>query len=253
MWWRKRQAPEAPGADGPASAPGGGSRGEAAAKRARIGPSAEEEKELHDVQVELHLLEERCAEEQIALQLRYDRYRKPHFDTRGRLLRKIPGFWRAAFRGHPLGLTHDAELEALGHMQDLEVRDNLDRSGSFEVRATFGDNRFFEERVLVKRVSFQDVSSEAVEAATLTASGQDGRELIQRLRIGAAAGGVSESSPPPRSVLGWFCSQQRISLDDDLGDVLRRDLWQDPIPYFMVDRDATEAAEADSGARGVST
>eukprot|EP00927_Polykrikos_kofoidii_P022571 TRINITY_DN21013_c0_g1_i1.p1 TRINITY_DN21013_c0_g1~~TRINITY_DN21013_c0_g1_i1.p1 ORF type:complete len:267 (-),score=47.88 TRINITY_DN21013_c0_g1_i1:24-824(-) len=259
VWWRKRHAPAelaesgakvaAVAADGATSSSGSGSAtasssGEArtdlpaasAAKRSRIGLTPAGEKEIHDVQLELQILEGKCAEEQISLQMRYDRLRKPFFERRGRLLRQVPGFWTAALSGHPLRLVHPAEVSALSHLQDLELNDNLDRNGSYEVIATFGKEAPFTERSIVKRITFHE-TGETVEPATLTASEDGFAELLEKLGVGREA--APPPPWPPRSVLGWFLLPRRHHQEtpDDFGDVLRRDLWQDPLPYYLAFRD----------------
>eukprot|EP00929_Paragymnodinium_shiwhaense_P014456 TRINITY_DN122368_c0_g1_i1.p1 TRINITY_DN122368_c0_g1~~TRINITY_DN122368_c0_g1_i1.p1 ORF type:complete len:237 (-),score=64.97 TRINITY_DN122368_c0_g1_i1:162-872(-) len=233
MWLFKRPAP----ADGSQGGSSSSSQGPAAKKR-RLTPCVEEFKELHDVQLELQLLEERCAEEQIAIQARYDRYRQPHFDRRGKLLRDIPQFWRKAIVGHPQGLAHPAELEVLQLLTDLAVRDNLDKRGSYEVRAKFSSREYFQELEIVKRVHFQDAQTEAVEPAKLTPSGESGKQLLAEL---AASTGQAR-----RSVLGWFISSEKSgqSAVETFGEVLRRDLWQDPVVYYMNAAAATEGGAA---------
>mmetsp|Transcript_100039 Transcript_100039/g.182535 ORF Transcript_100039/g.182535 Transcript_100039/m.182535 type:complete len:240 (+) Transcript_100039:86-805(+) len=227
MWWRKRPQPEGGSVDE------GGSK--AAVKRARTTKSYEEKmKDVHDVQLELQLLEERCADDQISIQLKYDEMRKPHFKKRRDLLKQIPGFWKDALRGHPMNLTHSIELEALSHLQDIEVHENTDRNGSYEVRATFHDNSLFKEKTILKKVVYHDVTGERIEAATLTSASEQGQKLLDAVRSAQ------------RSVIGWFLRPAAAAEDtDDFGHVLRRDLWQDPVPYFLsVHTSAGDAASA---------
>eukprot|EP00933_Yihiella_yeosuensis_P001230 TRINITY_DN10199_c0_g1_i1.p1 TRINITY_DN10199_c0_g1~~TRINITY_DN10199_c0_g1_i1.p1 ORF type:complete len:311 (+),score=62.20 TRINITY_DN10199_c0_g1_i1:339-1271(+) len=255
-------------------------------------------KELIQVQNELMLLDEKCAEEQIKIQMRYDSLRKPSFKRRSTLLRKIPGFWQAALSGHPLGLVHPDEVEFLKQITDIDVKENLDKSCSYEVRIFFPVNakdkmsveaflrsrilnpepkssvrsgttvdsssstassssssnssssssssepRWFREQQIFKRVTFQDglCDPAIVLPAKLTPIGQKGKQLL------ASLGLSSKSLPKPgsaaatgqHSVLGWLLSADPpnhstsdSSPSNDLGDVLRRDLWQDPLPYYL--------------------
>lgn len=233
MWpWRKR-----PQVDGGSAEEGSDATSSRPAKRARpAGQSIDEKmKDVHDVQLELQNLEERCADDQITIQLKYDEMRKPHFQKRGKLLRQIEGFWKGALCGHPLRLTHTAELEALGHLQDLEVRENLDRYGSYEVHATFHDNDLFKEKSIVKKVTYHDVTGERIEAAVLTGASDSGRHVLDTVRSAE------------RSVLGWFLASEPAqpgAAAEDFADVLRRDLWQDPVPYYLSLRDSAAAAPA---------
>mmetsp|Transcript_92981 Transcript_92981/g.263140 ORF Transcript_92981/g.263140 Transcript_92981/m.263140 type:complete len:247 (-) Transcript_92981:114-854(-) len=219
----------------------GDSSASAPAKRARKdgdASGAERMQEVHDVQLELQLLDERCAEEQLGIQHRYDQLRRPHFDKRAALLRRVPKFWQAAFLGHPGHLVHPAEIDALAHLQDLDVRDNLDHNGSYEVSATFAENEFFKERAVTKKVTFQDALAKAVHAGVLTAAGEKGRAVLEGVGGRAA-----------RSVLGWLTSREEAgggpgSPEEDLGELLRRDLWQDPVPYYLAHRGGTGPGEA---------
>eukprot|EP00928_Gymnodinium_smaydae_P032974 TRINITY_DN23746_c0_g1_i2.p1 TRINITY_DN23746_c0_g1~~TRINITY_DN23746_c0_g1_i2.p1 ORF type:complete len:263 (+),score=60.81 TRINITY_DN23746_c0_g1_i2:57-791(+) len=235
VWWRKRQRATENAGEADGTGP--------EAKRAR--PSAEEEKELHDVQLELQLLEQKCAEEQITVQQRYDRLRQPFFERRSALLRCIPGFWRAALRSHPQQLVHPAEEEVLGQLLDLSVKDNLDRRGSYEVHATFGENSIFLERSICKRVTFQDTFRDDVSPATLTPAGDSGKDVLDELRTSSR-----------RSVLGWFMSSASsgggLNSPDSagFGDVLRGDLWQDPIPYYVAHCGSSSTTGAQTDALG---
>lgn len=217
-WFRKRKEP---GADAPATEASESGRGDPEAGFASI------QKQLHDTQLELQLLEERCADEQITIQKKYDKLRHPHFERRDSLLRKVPGFWASALLGHPSGLVNPAEAEALDCISGIVVRDNLDLHGSFEVSFSFVENKFFKERSVLKRVTFREESGEAletVEAAALTAAGPLGAKVLE------------EVSGRGRSVLGWLLSSQHARAEfqqDDLGDILRRDLWQDPLPHYF--------------------
>ncbi|CAK0795515.1 unnamed protein product [Prorocentrum cordatum] len=88
-----------------------------------------------------------------------------------------------------------------------------------------------------------------VEPAALTAASDGGREVLAAVR-----GGASGSGAPAASVLGWgsrtsetagavglpswsdgstSSAPSAIAVAEDLGEVLRRDLWQDPLPYFL--------------------
>lgn len=250
-WCRKRDQAGAPG--GPLLA------GVPAAKRARAARPPEVEKELYDVQLELTLLDERCAEEQIKVQRRYDKERERHFAVRSARLRGKPAFWKAALCGHPASLVHPAEREALEHITDLQLQDNMDSSGSFAVKIDFAAGGPFRESSARKKVVFGEEMSVRVEAATLTAAGESGREVL-----GAVRGGASGSGAPAPSVLGWMTSETAGAVGlpswsdgstpsapsaaqgaEDFGEVLRRDLWQDPLPYFLkYHREHSQASEA---------
>merc|ERR1712054_678456 len=103
---------------------------------------------------------------------KYDGLRRPHFDKRCKMLQKINGFWKAAMCGHPNGLVHQAEVEALVHIQDLDLRENIDKNGSFEVRVTLSENSLFKERALVKKVTYADVQNVTITVTDLTAAGE---------------------------------------------------------------------------------
>jgi len=213
-----------------------GSSSSSRAKRPRLARNATLEA-LHDVQMDLQLLDEQCADEQIRIQHRYDQTRRPHFVRRRKLINEISGFWKAALCGHAQQLVHPAETDALEFLKDIDLLDNLDDKGSFEVRASFIPNELFVESVLVKKVTFNESREEVIEAGKLSAKGAHGREVLAQV------------SSAPKSVLGWFLSSQATRPHDyeDLGDVLRRDLWQDPVPYFMahqITRNASMPAQA---------
>merc|ERR1712039_880230 len=106
-----------------------------------------------------------------------------HFEKRSGFIKKIPQFWRAAFVGHPEAerLVHPAEKDALALIQDLDLKDNLDQSGSFQVTLSFANTSLFKEQTLMKKVTFQDALNETVEAGTLTPANDKGKALLEEL------------------------------------------------------------------------
>eukprot|EP00931_Biecheleriopsis_adriatica_P049191 TRINITY_DN28449_c0_g1_i1.p1 TRINITY_DN28449_c0_g1~~TRINITY_DN28449_c0_g1_i1.p1 ORF type:complete len:277 (-),score=56.83 TRINITY_DN28449_c0_g1_i1:45-875(-) len=263
MWPFRRRAPAdaegEPAAKRSRTAAGSSSSSAAATETAQHGIEGalanDKLRELQEVQLQLQYLDEQCAEEQIAIQRRFDKLRRPFFERRSKLLRQVPGFWQAALSGHPSGLVHPEEADALDQVTDLDVRENLDDSCSYEVRFLFGHNakdnrsrssalgpRLFQEKLAVKRVAFQDGQGDpaTVQPARLTPAGERGAALLSAVARGVPSSkgqgpaASSSVSPPSRSVLGWLLSKaQPDAGGDDLGDILRRDLWQDPLPYFL--------------------
>lgn len=208
-------------------------------KRQRTIDTVAKLSQLDNVQSDLTRLEQLCAREQIAVQLRYDRSRQPFFHQRSELVQQIPGFWCAVFCGHPrlqFHLNHPLELKALSCLADFRLKDQIDDRGSCEVCLTLGVNDVFEERIAQKKIVYDVMDEESVHAAKLTAKNEQGQRVIE------------EANSTSGSLLGWLLSDKahHPNVHEDFGTLLRRDLWQNPVQYYIVYRDA---AKCTSGAQ----
>ena len=164
------------------------------------------------VQQELNGLDGACAAEQLRIQRKFDLEKEPLLKARAEAISSIPHFWRATLLNHPDVFKAEVDAEVLGFLDELAVVDNEDDFGSHTIRLVFSEgNPFFSEKELVKKIKIL----------------QDNSELITNPEISWAPG----KKPKTKSFFDYFSAD--VSLDNDLGDVLRRDLWINPYVYFL--------------------
>jgi hypothetical protein len=170
--------------------------------------------ELERIQSVLLDLDKSCCEEQLVVQRKYDLQKNPHFETRRETIKSIPNFWATAIKNHPSceGIS-GYELEILQSLEDITINDNLDSNGSYEIVFSFTSNSYFSESKISRKIIF-------------------GEQLdILRSPLNWAPG-----KKPPHSnkfsLFHWITNNTYGGVDD-FGETLRRDLWQNPYPYFL--------------------
>lgn len=221
-----------------------GSSNEPPAKRQRRGTAEGHslelvEGELQVVQFQLEVLDNQCAEEQIAIQQKWDLVRRSHFEKRSEIVQQVPGFWCAVFCGHPLlqfHLRHPLELKALDFLSGIDLQDIPGSDCSYQVCLSFCEKNMFEEKTATKKViSCQD--SVKVYPATLTPKDERGHEVL------------AEATSTTLSLLGWLLSSQAGHPDgsEDFGTLFRRELWQNPMPYYLASADQERCTEIVTG------
>ena len=167
---------------------------------------------LKRVQQELNTLDGACAEAQLRIQREFDAKKEPLLKARAETVVCIPGFWKTALTNHPDVYKSENDAEILSFLESLSVQDNEDDFGSHTIKLQFADgNPFFSEKELVKKIRILE----------------DNTEQITNPAISWASG----KKPKTKSLFDYFSAD--ASEDNDLGDVIRKDLWINPYVYFL--------------------
>jgi template-activating factor I len=100
----------------------------AASKKPRVEDTVEEQdfdkdtqaalEEIDTCQNEIDAMNEKASEEILKVEQKYNTLRRPFFDKRNEIIRKIPKFWLTAFINHPQisGIIEEDEEDALQHL-----------------------------------------------------------------------------------------------------------------------------------------
>jgi template-activating factor I len=164
------------------------------------------------LQQDLNALDSACAKEQLAIQRKFDADKEPLLKFRAEAISSIPNFWRATLLNHPDVFKSQQDKEILLFLDEIQVHDNQDDFGTHTIRLTFSDgNHFFSEKELVKKIKISE----------------DNTEQITNPSISWAPG----KKPSGPSLFDYFSADS--SSDNDLGDILRRDIWINPYVYFL--------------------
>ncbi|PRD28897.1 UNVERIFIED_CONTAM: Set [Trichonephila clavipes] len=116
---------------------------------------AETQKALEEIdacQNEIDALNEKASEEILKVEQKYNKLRKPFFEKRNELIRKIPNFWVTAFVNHPQisAILDEEEEECLHFLTKLEVEEFEDIKSGYRIKFYFDENPYFENDVIVK-------------------------------------------------------------------------------------------------------
>lgn len=175
---------------------------------------------IERIQSRLLAVDKECLLEQLEVQRKHDLRKTPLLVQRREEISKIPDFWVTAIGNHPF-TDQDAwtggDSEILQFLDSVDLEDNLDDNGSYRITFKFNDtNPFFSNSELVRSVTILDDQSDVVTSTPIL--------------------WAANRKPPKhrKSFFAWFSSPGGgVAVDEDFGEILRRDLWQNPYPYYL--------------------
>jgi len=213
-------------------------------KKAKLDDSVEEKdfdeetqkalEEIDGCQNEIDAMNEKASEEILKVEQKYNLLRRPFFDKRNEIIGRIPKFWLTAFINHPQisSIIEEDEEDALQYLSKLEVDEFEDIKSGYKIKFHFTSNPYFTNEELVKE--FQLGSSGDPTSTSTEISWKDGYNLTAKAAQRAAvAKGSRKRHLENRTFFTWFCD----NLDpqqDDVAEVIKDDLWPNPLQYFLV-------------------
>jgi len=192
--------------------------------------------EIDSCQNEIDQLNEKASEEILKVEQKYNKLRKPFFQKRNDLIKKIPNFWVTAFVNHPQisAVLDEEEEECLHYLTTLEVEEFDDIKSGYCIKFHFDENPFFKNDVLSKEFQL-GTSGDPTSTSTviqwhddmdLTKQGKEQQQQQQKE-------GRKRALEPPRTFFTWFCDNADASVDD-IAETIKDDMWPNPLQYFLV-------------------
>lgn len=120
------------------------------------------QKQIAVVDEELKSLETKCREEQIAVQCKFEKNKKQHFEKRQELINQIPHFWKHCIFSYFGGGTTksswiaQAEMPIFDYLEKVDIDFLGDKYGSHKFIFQFGENEYFDNKVFVKTIKIED-------------------------------------------------------------------------------------------------
>lgn len=217
--------------------------GDSKAKKSKLDDSVEEtefdaetQKALEEIdgcQNEIDAMNEKASEEILKVEQKYNQLRKPYFDKRAGIINKIPKFWLTSLINHPQlsTLVEEDEEDCLQYLEKLEVHEFEDIKSGFSLQFVFADNPYFSTKALKKeyRLEMGDPVSTSTEIEW-----KEGYNLVEKAAQRAAtAKGSRKRQLETRTFFTWFSDNTDPS-NDDVSEVIKDDLWPNPLQYFLV-------------------
>ncbi|KAI2651503.1 Protein SET [Labeo rohita] len=174
----------------------------------------------------------KASEEILKVEQKYNKLRQPFFQKRSELIAKIPNFWVTTFVNHPQvsALLGEEDEEALHYLTRVEY---------------FDENPYFENKVLSKEFHLNesgDPSSKSTEIKW-----KAGKDLTKRTGQTQNKAGKKRQHEEPESFFTWFTDHSDAGADE-LGEVIKDDIWPNPLQYYLVpdmDEEEGEGEEED--------
>ncbi|XP_041430090.1 SET nuclear proto-oncogene S homeolog isoform X2 [Xenopus laevis] len=161
---------------------------------------------IDEVQNEIDRLNEQASEEILKVEQKYNKLRQPFFQKRSELIAKIPNFWVTTFVNHP-------QVSALLGEEDEEALHYLTR---------------------VEVTEFEDIKSGYRIDFDLTKRSSQTQNKASRKR----------QHEEPESFFTWFTDHSDAGADE-LGEVIKDDIWPNPLQYYLVPDMEDEEAEGE--------
>ncbi|GAB1609888.1 protein SET-like isoform X2 [Argonauta hians] len=197
---------------------------------------SETQKALEDIdscQNEIDALNEKASEEILKVEQKFNKLRRPFFDRRNELIKKIPNFWVTAFVNHPQisVILDEEEEECLHYLNMVEVEEFEDIKSGYRVKFHFSPNPYFSNDILCKEFHLATTGDPASKSTAI--NWQDGMDLTKKVqREQIIIGDRKRKHQPNRTFFTWFLDNKDPSADD-IAEVIKDDMWPNPLQYFL--------------------
>ncbi|XP_020846289.1 protein SET-like [Phascolarctos cinereus] len=196
---------------------------------------------IDEVQSEIDKLNERASVEILKVEQNYNQLRQPFFRKRSEWITKIPDFWATTLLSHPQlsSLLGEEDEEALHHLTRIEVIEFEDVKSGYRIDFYFDENPYFENKVISKEFHLDgsgDLASKSTEIHW-----KSGKDLTKRRKKIQTKDGRKRFRED--SFFTWF-SDHTDAGADELGEVIKDDIWLNPLQYYLAsDTDNEEGEE----------
>ncbi|GAB2223810.1 hypothetical protein Droror1_Dr00004551 [Drosera rotundifolia] len=196
---------------------------------------------LQEIQDELDKINEKASDEVLAVEQKYNEIRKPVYDKRNEIINSIPDFWLTAFMSHPVlvELLTSEDQKIFKFLSSLEVEDAKDVKSGYSITFNFKPNPYFEDTKLVKTFTFLDEGTTKVTSTSI--KWKEGMGILN----GVTNDKGKKRTHAEESFFSWFSQSQPKELMDELhdevADVIKDDLWPNPLNYFYNENDPEES------------
>eukprot|EP00262_Sarcandra_glabra_P009617 TRINITY_DN24069_c0_g1_i1.p1 TRINITY_DN24069_c0_g1~~TRINITY_DN24069_c0_g1_i1.p1 ORF type:complete len:259 (-),score=80.59 TRINITY_DN24069_c0_g1_i1:365-1141(-) len=203
---------------------------------------------LQQLQDELEKVSEEFSDKVLEVEKKYNEIRRPVYNKRNGIIQSIPDFWLTAFLSHPaLGdLLSVDDQKIFKYLLSLDVEDFRDVKSGYSIMFSFSPNPYFENAKLTKIFSFSDEGTTNITGTTI--KWKEGMDISN----GNAHEERGNKRPfAEESFFSWFSEIQQKDLlegiHDEVADMIKEDLWPNPLKYFNSEADDEDVDEDDEG------
>lgn len=196
-------------------------------------------------QNEIDLQNEKASEEILKVEQKYNKMRRPLFEKRTQLIKKIPEFWLQSFLNHPIvsSIVDVEEEDCFEFLEMLEVEESEDIKTGYKLHFHFRENPYFGNKSLTKEFSLG--TGEAPASTSTPVEWKEGKDLIKQLQSGAQKAGRKKRHLEFKSFFEWF-QDHNDPVNDEIAEIIKDDLWPNPLQYFLVPDIEVEPEHSDS-------
>ncbi|CAJ2664541.1 unnamed protein product [Trifolium pratense] len=207
---------------------------------------------LQEIQDDLEKINDEASDKVLEIEQKYNEIRKPVYDKRNEIIKSIPDFWLNAFLSHPAlsELLNEEDQKVFKYLSSLEVEDNKDVKSGYTITLNFNPNPFFENSKLSKTFTFLEEGTTKITATPI--KWKEGKEIpngVNHEKNGNKRAPCDDSCGNECSFLSWFSDSDpeqkddMIDLHDEVAELIKDDLWSNPLIYFNNEEPDEEDAD----------
>ncbi|XP_011300706.1 protein SET isoform X1 [Fopius arisanus] len=205
--------------------------------------------EIDGCQNQIDGLNEKASDEILEVEKKYNKLRKPYFQKRNDIIKRIPNFWLTAFVNNKkiAEILEEDEEDALRYLNKLEVEEFEDIKSGYRINFYFDENPYFENEVLTKEFHLGSSGEWGLgdpASQSTPIRWKDGADLTKRAKGKAQ---LKERKRPlgHRSFFDWFTDHGDPS-SDDIAELIKDDMWPNPLQYYLApDMDVENGIEGE--------
>ncbi|XP_035895418.1 protein SET [Anopheles stephensi] len=200
-------------------------------------------------QNDIDALNEQASEEILKVEQKYNEKRKPLYQKRNEYIKRIPTFWMTAIMNHPQisSILEQEEEDCLQYLEKLEVEEFEDIKSGYRILFHFEENPFFENLVLTKE--FKLGSNGESPSSTSTAIKWKPDHDLTKVLPKKMDSNRRKRGLENRTFFDWF-TDNNDPINDDIAELIKDDLWPNPLQYYLVPDIEVEPEDDDDGDGG---
>ncbi|XP_008560807.1 protein SET isoform X1 [Microplitis demolitor] len=192
------------------------------------------QKTLEDIdgcQNQIDGLNEKASDEILEVEKKYNKLRKPYFQKRNDIIKRIPHFWVTAFVNNKkiAEILEEEEEDALRYLNKLEVEEFEDIKSGYRINFYFDENPYFENDVLTKEFHLGSTGDPASQSTVIR--WKEGADLTKRSKSKNQLKGRKRPLSH-RSFFDWFTDHGDPS-SDEIAELIKDDMWPNPLQYYL--------------------
>lgn len=198
--------------------------------------------QIDTCQTEIDSLNEKASEEILKVEQKYNKLRKPLFEKRNDIIKNIPNFWVTAFINHSQisGMLEEEEEECLHFLGKMEVEEFEDIKSGYRINFHFDENPFFENKLLTKEFCLGGASGPVSKSTAI--EWKEGKDLRKSNKQLQQQNNRRKRPFEFKTFFDWF-SDNSDPVNDEIAELLKDDLWPNPLQYYLVPDIEVEAEE----------
>ncbi|KAL9871687.1 protein SET [Glossina fuscipes] len=212
-------------------------------KRAKLEEGTLDEAETETLELidacqnEIDALNEKASEEILKVEQKYNKLRKPCYDKRSELVKRIPRFWVTTLMNHPQvsGILDEGEEDCLQALSKLEVEEFEDIKSGYRIHFYFDENQYFENKVLTKEFHLGSGSAENSDCPSSSSTPiqwKEGKNLLKVL-LSKPFNNKKKRNSEYKTFFDWF-TDNSDPVNDEIAELIKDDLWPNPLQYYLV-------------------